>query len=240
MYSIDRAPFDPTIPPTPLDSTLFEVEDEVFCPPLLTDFKANFSQSSPYNKYCFTPDGKQSVTGCAPLAIGTIIGKYRMVESLEGYSFDWNAMDNDAKHDGWSRLFEILGRPKYLNTQYKEGSASTSKYNYVYTFQKIGKIYTNMESFTPALLAGQLRSYVATLVRGASPDGGHIWIVDGGYIDKSGPVCLDPNEPPKYMFHCVWGWGGKNNGYFKYTNTSLGGSDIYPTFSDMEIIYGYK
>lgn len=104
------------------------------CAPLLTSFMSRFHQRSPYNKYCFTTDGKQAVVGCVPLAIGTIMGYFEYPQGAEGYSFNWADMKRMQYHDSWSRLFEILGRPEYANAKYGEDATSASSAYFIRTF----------------------------------------------------------------------------------------------------------
>lgn len=98
-----------------LSGTRLEYE---YCPPILAGFRSNFHQREPYNKYCFTYDGLQAVVGCGPLAAGTIIGYHEYPSSILGTKFDYAKMNLDKNHDGWSRLFEIIGRRELMYVDY--------------------------------------------------------------------------------------------------------------------------
>ena len=45
---------------------------------------------------------------------------------------------------------------------------------------------------------------------------GHAWVIDG-YVQYESKGTLVPGGYLLHdvLFHCVWGWGGKSNGYFK-------------------------
>ena len=83
----------------------------------------------------------------------------------------------------------------------------------------------------PSLLILRLNELVnnrPTYILGQALEGGHAWIVDGGYkwIHRFPDEAIYPGTGPviktTYYFHCVWGWGGDANGYYLYDNT-LGG-----------------
>jgi hypothetical protein len=71
--------------------------------------------------------------------------------------------------------------------------------DYVYPYQ-----YS--DSQFQQLLQDELDSNRPIIYRGYSNDGGHAWNIDGYQGDE---------------FHCNWGWGGYNNGYFPLS--TLGG-----------------
>lgn len=223
------------------DTTAYNEMNEELCLPMLSGFKAKFHQGAPYNKYCYTKTGEKAVVGCAPLAIGTVLACYKIPTEIEGYKFDWNQIYSDESHDGWPQLFERIGRSNYLNADYGTSSTGCNSNTYAPTFIKLGKVNTVLRNFDDDLLANILRGFKITVVRGYNPNlkEGHVWLIDGGYIDKSGPVVIDPNAPQKYMFHCVWGWGGSNNGYYLYKkSTDYIGSGNY-SYTGLQMLTGY-
>ena len=226
--------------PMPLDSTLFSRPNEVLANPMLPANLSKFSQSSPYNKYCYTSTGEQALTGCAAIVVGTVIGRSRLVDNIDGYTFNWDAMYQDAFHDGWSQLFERVGRKNYLNMQYGTELSYSYSDNLIPTLAKFGRTNCKRINFDCQLSANLLKDYTLLMVTGTNIYDyieNHMWIIDGGYIDNSGPIALYPNAPVKYMFHCVWGWGGNNNGYFLY-NASLDHIGNQPsTYSSLELVY---
>lgn len=235
-----------------LDTTIFKPKNELFCNPLIKGVAVNIGEGSPYNKYCFTATGEQAVVGCAQRACGVVMSYFSWPNTWEGYSFDWANMKSSANNDGWARLMECLGRNGNLNSEYGVTSTSASVDWIPRTLYNMGYTTCNHIRFDAERAASLLTAQVPFIVAGWRNDGkGHGWVIDGGYIDKSGPVIIDPNgaEDKKYVFHCIWGWNGQNNGYFKLTNGTLGryydkldnGSFTnYGTWSNLEMIYGFS
>lgn len=64
------------------------------------------------------------------------------------------------------------------------------------------------------------------MVRGDSDTSGHAWIMDGAkYIEN--PFNVDNTVTKTYYYHCVWGWGGYDNGYFIFENRAIGDRPMY-------------
>lgn len=71
---------------------------------------ANWDQTSPFNKLCFTSNGKQALTGCVPTAYAILMQYHKWPANAEekkvyhsgtgesillGYGYDWeNMLDN--------------------------------------------------------------------------------------------------------------------------------------------------
>lgn len=229
--------------------------------PLLTGFMARFHQFSPYNHYCNTgaPDYKPQYVGCVPLAVGTVMGYHKWPQSLDGYTFDWDAMRNSADDLRWARLFKILGGPEYTNVSY--GIEGESKGTGV-PYYRISKAFTDAftkanykgghtVSFSSAPVSQELESNNPVICVGNNGEG-HAWVIDGGYTTGSLEYPVTPDDEKKEVYrsyyHCVWGWGGLSNGYYLYSG-SLGGNiekgdPEYGTsaskYNDLLICYGYK
>lgn len=251
MYSQSYAN-DPQFP----DSTSFnplewKTTDKVLCEPLIKGFTSQFYQGNPYNDYCLTADGKQAVTGCTPLALGTYMSYYKWPESLEGYSFNWESMLSYPYHDSWARLFETLGREKYLNATYGVKGTSVNPDNVIKTMSLCGYSNTKRSNFTTSSINSSLASKKPVLCRGMSTtdNEGHFWIIDGGHI-KTETAYDDGSIYSQEIYtyyHCIWGQGGSGNGYFLYGGYTLGGTAAEPdnvyfnvatTYKNMEIFTG--
>lgn len=180
---------------------------------------AKFHQRSPYNKYCFTADGKQALVGCGPLAAGTVMGFYEWPESYKGYTFDWAAMKADGNHDGWARLFGWIGGPGNMNAMYGEDATGTYEHMFIPMFRNFGYKDMHNVDFTIEGANSELKNGKPLVVSGYD-DGksaGHAWIIDGAqYIEKS--LTVETPRSRTYYYHCVWGWGGKNNGSFIFSS----------------------
>ncbi len=218
--------------------------NETLSEPLLKGFMSQFHQSYPYNKYCNSgfPAYESRFVGCGPLAVGTIMGYFKWPQSADGTLFHWDQMSNDRYNDDWFKLFEILGRPSYLNSDYSnpEGTSTLSS-NYVKAFKNMKYINQKLDNFTTSTISNELKSNKPVMCRGnhASTSQGHVWIIDGGYvIGNEEPPVVSGDTKKKvftYYFNCIWGWGGTSNGYFQYypTGTSLS------SYKGLQIIYGF-
>ncbi len=247
--SIPVQPIDTiTPPPTPGIEMI-----ETLCQPLLKDFFDKFHQSYPYNKYCFTLDGKQAVTGCVPLAIGTVMQYYKWPNAAYGHMFNWSSMYQNKDHDSWSRLFEILGRPENTDAYYGERSTGASPNNIVRTFTNMGYKNAIITVFNESIIVNQLKTKNPVLCGGQNNNGGsHRWVIDGCQVMTGTRNSLEQATPityKKYYFNCVWGWNGRNNGLFYYRENSLGGTpnvpnpdltNSTPVYNVTTIVYGYK
>ncbi|MDE6534184.1 MAG: C10 family peptidase [Muribaculaceae bacterium] len=229
----------------------------VLSEPILGKNLSLFHQRYPFNTYCYTLTGDHALTGCAPLAVGTVLSHYQWPLSLNGYSFNWSEMMANRYDDDWYRLFEVLGRSEYLNASYGINATGVIPSNVIPTFSKIGYSGAKKEYFRSDILNSQLKDGNPMLCYGYANNlddntvSGHIWIIDGGYLITAtsyldGVVCGSENLE---YYHCVWGFDGVGNGYFLYGGSSLGGSaDVYDEWSygvvrnytDLSIIYGFK
>ena len=235
----------------PIDTTTYKPIDipwyynETLSEPLLKGFMSQFHQLSPYNKYCnsgapyyYSP----RYVGCGPLAVGTIMGYFKWPNAAEGTTFQWDQMHSNRYDDGWSRLFEIVGRQHYLNSDYSNPlSTGTSPANYIKAFRNMGYINQKLVNFSTTLVGNELKSNKPVLCRGNHKDllDGHAWVIDGGYVIESEVRPIIKDEKPeivfRYYFNCVWGWNGSNNGYFQYYSNTKN----LDSYEGLQIVYGF-
>lgn len=255
LYGINEESFSNSSPnpsPDPNPSDPYDIKEFItdLSKPLLKGFMASFHQSYPYNKYCFTSSGQQSVVGCVPLAVGTVMGYYEYPKSIEGYNFDWKSMKNNSNHDGWSHLFEILGRTGYLNADYGIFSTGASPSDIAPTFTRLGYSNATFANFSATTVNKSLKNSQPVLCGGQSNEGGHRWVIDGS-VENRLVRYLNGSEVDTsliYYYHCIWGWEGNGNGYYRFDN-NLGGTSYNPyeetesipyIFSNLSIVYGYE
>ncbi len=225
----------------------------------LSGFMSRFHQESPYNKYCLTNEGKRAAVGCAPLAVGTIVGFYEFPQKILGYTFYWTTMKNDSTHNGWPRLFEVLGTPSLLNASYGEDATGTAPSMIKPALRSLGYTAVKSSSFDTDIIERSLAKGNPVLCSGSTIEGakriGHIWVIDGAYISSIITPTFDPSNPDvrtSRYYHCVWGWGGTGNGYFYYNDDNriggtsknpLGGNQENqaeaPKFFNLDIIYDF-
>ncbi len=212
----------------------------VYSKPLITGFKSQFHQESPYNKYC------PGVVGCVPLACGTVIGYHCWPNKYGNYSFDWNAMNNNSTHNMWARLFWLLGKEENCNVIYGDAVTGAAFDNVKRAFSNFGYKNVKISNLSDVSISGELEKGFPVLFDGRykdNPLSGHAWVVDGGFMDVYKIPGL-PNEDGsqsdyvKYTtyYHCVWGDAGLHGGYFLYdVNANTIGGEPYTSDSGVKI-----
>ncbi|MDE5645706.1 MAG: C10 family peptidase [Muribaculaceae bacterium] len=240
------------------EQVIFETRKTTYSEPLMAGLLSNFHQSLPYNKYCIFSSGSSKVglTGCLPLAAGAIMGYYKWPESYGGYKFNWDAMNAIPYEDGWSKLFFYLGQNQNFSVVYGEKFTGANPYRIPYVFNNFKYKNTKYEVFSFKTVTDELKSGHPILCVGFPNNSidGHAWIIDGGYqlwSNQGAPV--PPSTEPTILIdeylHCVWGYGGKANGYFLY-NGYLGGrpsggsddgsNESVTTFNKLFMGYGFS
>ncbi len=200
--------------------------------PLIYPTVRIWSQWAPFNKYCFTPDGQQSVVGCGPLSTGMIMSYYEYPTKYQNYTFDWSEIKRKHSSDDLARLLRVLGEPENLCAEYKVGATGVDRWGFLYTYENMGYKKPDYSSF--------MQNTVLRIIRGKNPihvvgdniiDGepiGHAWVIDGLYTVASTLTVYDePKITYSYYFHCVWGWGGHCNGYYSFANNKFSGEAKY-------------
>ena len=208
--------------------------------PILTTSVRTWDQWAPFNKYCPKPSGstKNAPVGCLPLAVGMLMSYYEWPTAYNNIVFDWNDMKSNHNSDVLAKFLKILGDPENLNAQYGVNGTSAYSFRIVPTFKNMG--YTNLLSASfsedkaveilkqkmPILVTSESRS-----VPGSEPNRvGHAWVMDGLYVFKYMTNSLqDPQYKYAYTYypHCVWGWGGLNNGYYYFSGNQVSGAPQY-------------
>lgn len=209
-----------------------------------------FHQKFPYNRYCFTSSGRQALVGCGPLAVGTVLGYFNWPQRYGEVEFDWSGMTGNIEHDDWAKLFKLCGDPDNMNAFYGEKSTGTFNANSCYerTFKNMGYKNTSMEPLDISQLAEWFKITDAPLIcMGDTPSISHVWVLDGYTIGTM--VFPMGNKKETHYLHCNWGWGGKANGYYVFSDDILGHiqntldegekGTSYP-FTELEVVYGYK
>ncbi len=234
-------PVDPIVPPT---DTL-RIQRKVG--PLLNSYVRNWSQDAPYNRYCFMTDGRQAIVGCTAVAVGQIMAYHEWPLDYDGYYYEWDAMKNGQDDDMVAHFLRSLGNPENLNMRYGNygeangngSSAFVSRYNP--TFANMGYICNNLTIFSEEniqqMLSGTYSSECPAspvLISSNHVDGGHGWVIDGWllYINQYTTGTHVQYVYEDYLYHCVWGWGGKNNGYYYLYNSD----DVSNAFTDDGLI----
>lgn len=239
-FTKDSLIVDPIIPPGPgqHDDNSYKIE------PMLVKNIKYWHQDYPFNLYCpfvtnpQTGDVRIADVGCVPLAVGMMMSYYEWPLSYQNYTFDWTAIKSyDPIIDsslagtqyGLPRLLSILGDGDNLNTNYTYSGSGTKMTRYLdYALDNFN--YTTPAPFYNFSVAGMERALKehnpclmgGTMTSNSQVIGAHAWVVDGiifdDYIFIPGNSEIADYEiyGEGYLFHCVWGWKGKCNGYFKF------------------------
>ena len=190
-----------------------------------------WSQNSPYNKYCFAPDGSQAPAGCGPIAIAQIMAYYCSPSlALNFIRLDWDEIlskayvdKNDIYADNVGLFIREIGR--VADTDYGIGGASTFTSKIKPTFEYFGYECDDKQNLDDQLLMSSLNNEHPAFIGGWPDEGtGHFWVIDG-YIYQTQRLeyyylYRNLSEPFKceyinnIYYHCNWGWGGFENGYF--------------------------
>lgn len=203
-------------------------------PAMLTGVLRKFHKSSPYNKYCYTSDLRKAAVGCTQRAVGALMGYYQYPSSILGYSLYWDSMLSNSYHDGWPQLFERLGRSGMIDVTYGVENTGGSGQGMRNALRALG--YTNVALKYPITLGSATselnnkRPVIMTAFADIENESiGHAWVTDGHLFVET--ITSSSSYPylsailDEDFLHCVWGWGGSSNGYFKF-GSSLGG-DAY-------------
>ena len=211
-------------------------------PPLLWPGTRLWSQLAPYNKYCFTPNGEQSAAGCVAVACGMAMSYFDWPKYIDGRQLLWRSMKKNGNNDCIAYLFVKLGVKKLLDMEYTKGEGEASVENVYRTFEHLGYLKPNTlrgfdeESVCAALVAAN-QSHAnnkegngPVLVYGMNTitKNGHMWVIDGYAVD----IVSGNYKNPLTYFHCVWGQGGENNGYFSLDSEQLGGKNQLKDIDD--------
>lgn len=192
--------------------------------PLLSQAVRLWSQRSPYNSYCPIDQStnEQSLVGCGPLAVGMIMSFYEYPTSYNGYSLNWAQIKLDSNNSNLFKFLVDLGNPNNLDAEYGSSGTSVSTGNIDRTFYNMGYKSLSSSYFNETTAQSALQAHTPLLLVGQATEGGHAWSIDGLYkvttTQLSSTIGGTDTIVNTFYYHCVWGWGGKGNGYFAYSN----------------------
>ena len=211
--------------------------------PLLNYYQSRWGQTSPYNQYCFTDDGRPAFVGCAAVAVGMVMSYYKHPTSYAGYTFDWNAMNSGQNYENIARLLHLLGDNNNLQMDYgaveDDDGSGAAPYRFYPTFTNMNYSRHNLfQTFSEEEVCAILDRHDDSVLTQIGPvivggfgennddeRAGHAWVIDG-YVqyEVTSPIIGQGYVPDDILFHCVWGWYGSCNGYFYWAKTnSFGG-----------------
>lgn len=198
--------------------------------------KSKFNQSKPFNKYLSEIYSNPNIlTGCCPLAVGTVMMYSSNSVTLRNQTFDLQRIrnglqTNDSEQPRFSydiaayeasKLFAMIGLN--LSVQYDKGVYEASGYAGLMQLIDNGFLtpidyYTDDLSWNPTDFT--IDKAVELLDDGCilyawAPDKnlvktGHAWVIDG-YLCS----VYSSGKRENHMVHCCWGWNGSADGYYK-------------------------
>lgn len=194
--------------------------------PLLS---TRWNQSAPYNNLCPEYEaGSKSATGCVATAMAQVMAYWQYPTA----QFDWDHMLADyASLQGQNATAEqkqavaelMLSCGESVMMDYNKSSgasfyrvpvAMSGVYGYNPGTRHVLRQHMSYSEWAD-LLRNELRNGRPVLYSGHSSSSGHCFVVDG--FNEDG------------FFHVNWGWGGKSDGWYRFTmltppNQGIGGS----------------
>lgn len=189
----------------------------------------HWNQDEPYNLLCpeYAP-GRLSATGCVATAMAQVMAYWRYPAA----AFDWDNMLPDyATLAGQSATPEqinavaqlMLACGQAVDMEYGESSSAYTymvpvalarDYDYNPGMRFAYRQYMSYDEWAE-LLRNELRNGRPVIYSGKTSSGGHSFVIDG--FNEEG------------FFHVNWGWGGKSDGWYRFTmltppNQGMGGS----------------
>ncbi|MDE6256248.1 MAG: C10 family peptidase, partial [Muribaculaceae bacterium] len=237
-------PIDTITIPTPLP-------ENVTVEPLLDPRVRKWGQESPFNVCIpFLSNGLRGYVGCGPLAVAMIMSYHQVPTYHEGKYYNWKSMISNYSDSSLAYLLYDIGTGNNLHVTYRLNSTGTNPIyfertfkNYSYTFPSSAKKLTSFDFSSKLKVSAQLPMLVYGSGIIDNVQEGHAWVIDG-LLHLQNPKSSSYGELSNdYYYHCVWGWYGKGNGYFKCNEiNSIGGqryaSDgtdgIYPGYNDSD------
>lgn len=226
--------------------------------PMISHNVSRWTQDEHFNDYCpvLPPSTvEKGAVGCGPLACTQIMSYYKWPQSFEGTALDWEAINSyevqfiktyptEDGYIGYYTCPTVLAKflayvGKTLNARYGRDqnfmpATGVSPEDIRNNFYKFGYLpLSNPASFSYSTVPADLKNS-PLLVLGEDSDDqnyGHVWVVDGyiSYRETWDAIANETHSLYYSLYHCVWGWGGKNNGYFKWDSSNGMNTTPYST-----------
>lgn len=213
---------------------------------------AKWGQHGPFNKLCFTNDGRQALTGCVPTAFAIVMRHHKWPDCGEGrigYSpdgktveyinlghlYDWDKMPLDyskgyteEQADAVAVVMRDLGRAYGVTygVGATDGYPNAEKMSTYFKYVELGG--TGMTSRNPEI-GGTGEEMWVRLIKESLENGCPIpYQADnsGTASDARHIFVLDGYTDNGY-YHFNWGWNGNCNGYFTLDNMDPTSGDQY-------------
>lgn len=199
--------------------------------PLLTTL---WNQSSPYNYYCPIINGQswagyenRAAAGCVTIALAQIMAYYNypnnwdwgLIHTSPSYS---EGIHNETTNEVAQFVYDVA-----ISANISWGIQSSSNiYNANSALENWNYITSAVQDFDCGNVVNSLKVNQPVYCRGTQPgtNEGHAWVIDGyNHTTTFATYYAIPLPHVKlgessfgspFFYHCNWGWGGNNNGYF--------------------------
>lgn len=196
-----------------------------------------WEQNAPYNNKVpvfLNGTNKRVKVGCFAVAVAQLMSYHKKPSS-----YNWSLLtaaptisvyDNVAS-DEVSRLMIDIATAGKTDFDAINNTGGTFSYDMAPAIRQMGykvvKTYLDSENSGDSIY-NNIMSNRPVLMSGATPNKGHIWVIDGIFTQErwfySGVSITGTNIPARYMInrqrersrlcHCNWGWGGLSNGWY--------------------------
>lgn len=215
----------------PVDSIYYENEPiddpigKIVTAPLLTETVRRWHQNAPFNQLSPIRGSRQAPVGCVPLAMMMMMSHYKYPHAYYSpsmnqiYDFDWDIIRNYDYKYIMSRILRELAREYNLDVDWGEYETNTYPYRIPIGFDNFGYLKPSTYYFSN-IAENTLKGKYPILMCGFIPGTtkGHCWVVDGLMQMIGAPAIGEPIRTYNF-YHCVWGWGGDANAYFRIADT---------------------
>ncbi|MCM1319790.1 MAG: C10 family peptidase [Muribaculaceae bacterium] len=232
---LSDSPFIPS-QPDPIDPIFpaFKTKIHKDIKPLLKHHPKNWYQRTPFNVYCpiNINKGQRAYVGCVPLACAQIMSYFEWPTTYSGINLNWSNINSILYPatitcpDWLAKFLHEVGLT--LKVEYNiNGSleSGTSKNNIKKYFSQFGyEKLSDPKNLTHNSASVDLESSpLLVLGSNVESNSGHCWVIDGylSYSIYGGTSSSFGDLISSYsLYHCVWGWGGLDNGYFLWRDGS--------------------
>ena len=193
--------------------------------PLLKKNSRLWKQGYPFNIYCPVKNGERCPVGCVAIAVALLCSEREAPSSFDGISLNWSAINQVDPYTNippamvnFFNFLRSLGKSQYLDMHYNPGASSSNIDNARRTLSNgMGFTLSATEDFHGYIF----KDHYPVYIRAKKSEGvGHAWVIDGGYGYKITSTMYVDGYASYNFEHCVWGWAGKDNGYYSWSSTS--------------------
>lgn len=211
----------------------------------------HWRQSSPYNYYCpVTNNAKKiydghSPAGCVAIAIAQIMAYHQYPSSYNGVNFNWDYIlysdtyalytaETDEHARETAKFIYQVGLAAGMSYARKGSSSNITKAKSA--FGKMGYTTSAVTTYNSSYVYSSIKAGCPVYMRGTDDSGeGHAWVIDGAQVTTTTSEYYEPVYPYTYLFtkttssvdyfHCNWGWGGLDDGYYNTSTYKFGNNN---------------